>query len=104
MYQAVDEELDRHERLKIIKPIDYSEWAAPIVVVRKANGNIRICGDYSTGLNNALQPHQYPLPLPQDIFIKLAHCKIFSIIDMSESYLQVGVDESSSMLLTINTH
>ncbi|XP_055623545.1 uncharacterized protein K02A2.6-like [Toxorhynchites rutilus septentrionalis] len=104
MYQAVDEELDRLERLKIIEPIDYSEWAAPIVVVRKANGNIRICGDYSTGLNNALQPHQYPLPLPQDIFIKLAHCKIFSIIDMSESYLQVGVDESSSMLLTINTH
>ncbi|XP_065091133.1 uncharacterized protein K02A2.6-like [Ochlerotatus camptorhynchus] len=38
MYQAVDGELDRLERLRIITPIDYLEWAAPIVVVRKANG------------------------------------------------------------------
>ncbi|XP_053690985.1 uncharacterized protein K02A2.6-like [Sabethes cyaneus] len=103
-YRAVDDELDRLERMKIITPVDYSEWAAPIVVVRKANGNIRICGDYSTGLNDALQPHQYPLPLPQDIFVKLANCKLFSIIDMSESYLQVGVDDATSMLLSINTH
>lgn len=104
MYQAVDEELDRLERLKILTPTDYSDWAAPIVVVRKASGAIRICGDYSTGLNDALQPHQYPLPLPQDIFVKLANCKVFSIIDMSESYLQVPVDDSTSTLLTINTH
>ncbi|XP_065078259.1 uncharacterized protein K02A2.6-like [Ochlerotatus camptorhynchus] len=104
MYQAVADELDRLECLRIITPIDYSEWAAPIVVVRKANGSIRICGDYSTGLNDALQPHQYPLPLPQDILIKLANCKVFSIIDMSDAYLQFEVDESSSKLLAINTH
>ncbi|XP_053686157.1 uncharacterized protein K02A2.6-like [Sabethes cyaneus] len=96
-YRAVDDELDRLERMKIITPVDYSEWAAPIVVVRRANGNIRICGDYSTGLNDALQPHQYPLPLPQDIFVKLANCKLFSIIDMSESYLQVGVDDATRL-------
>ncbi|XP_065085346.1 uncharacterized protein K02A2.6-like [Ochlerotatus camptorhynchus] len=104
MYQIVDDELDRLERLQIITPIDYSEWAAPIVVVRKSNGSIRICGDYSTGLNDALQPHKYPLPLPQDIFVKLANCKVFSIIDMSESYLQLEVDEPTSKLLAINTH
>lgn len=104
MYSAVDEELDRLERLNIISPVDYSEWAAPIVVVRKANGTIRICGDYSTGLNAALQPNQYPLPLPQDIFMKLSSCKFFSIIDMSDSYLQVEVDDVSSLLLSINTH
>ncbi|XP_065074491.1 uncharacterized protein K02A2.6-like [Ochlerotatus camptorhynchus] len=104
MHQIVDDELDRLERLQIITPIDYSEWAAPIVVVRKSNGSIRICGDYSTGLNDALQPHKYPLPLPQDIFVKLANCKVFSIIDMSESYLQLEVDEPTSKLLAINTH
>ncbi|XP_053698732.1 uncharacterized protein K02A2.6-like [Sabethes cyaneus] len=104
MYSAVDDELHRLESMNIITPVDYSEWAAPIVVVRKANGSIRICGDYSTGLNEALQPHQYPLPLPQDIFVKLAHCKVFSIVDMSESYLQLEVDEATSKLLAINTH
>ncbi|XP_062557748.1 uncharacterized protein K02A2.6-like [Armigeres subalbatus] len=90
MYQAIDEDLDRLERLKIITPIDYSDWAALI----------SDCGR----LNDALQPHQYPLPLPQDIFVKLSNCTVFSIIDMSESYLQVDVDDSTSTLLTINTH
>lgn len=56
VYQSVDDELDRLERMKIITPVDYSEWAAPIVVVRKANESIRICGDYSTGLNDAAEP------------------------------------------------
>ncbi|XP_053686267.1 uncharacterized protein K02A2.6-like [Sabethes cyaneus] len=31
-HRAVDDELDRLERMKIITPVDYSEWAAPIVV------------------------------------------------------------------------
>ncbi|XP_062560524.1 uncharacterized protein K02A2.6-like [Armigeres subalbatus] len=104
MYDAVDQELDRLEKLNIITPVDYSEWAAPIVVVRKANGTIRICGDYSTGLNAALQPNQYPLPLPDDIFAKLAGCQVFSQIDLSDAFLQVEVDEQHRKLLTINTH
>ncbi|XP_065075510.1 uncharacterized protein K02A2.6-like [Ochlerotatus camptorhynchus] len=104
MYDAVNQELDRLEKLKIISPIDYSEWAAPIVVVRKANGAIRICGDYSTGLNSALQSNQYPLPLPEDIFAKLANCQVFSQIDFSDAFLQVPVDEKFRSLLTINTH
>ncbi|XP_058820892.1 uncharacterized protein K02A2.6-like [Topomyia yanbarensis] len=104
VHSSVDNELDRLERAKIITPVDFSDWAAPIVVVRKTNGSIRICGDYSTGLNNALQPHQYPLPLPEEIFNKLANCTVFSRIDLSDAFLQVEVDESSRELLTINTH
>lgn len=104
MLPTVDQELDRLERLNIISPVDYSEWAAPIVVVRKANGSIRICGDYSTGLNELLQSHQYPLPLPQDIFSKLSGCTVFSTIDLSDAFLQMEVDESSRSMLTINTH
>ncbi|XP_058828583.1 uncharacterized protein K02A2.6-like [Topomyia yanbarensis] len=83
---------------------NWTEWAPSIVVVRKANGNIRICEDYSTGLNSALQLHQYPLSLPEDIFAKLANCKIFSQIDLSDAFLQVKTDEQYRHLLTINTH
>ncbi|XP_055604664.1 uncharacterized protein K02A2.6-like [Uranotaenia lowii] len=104
VHEAVNDELDRLEREKIITPVDFSDWAAPIVVVRKANGSIRICGDYSTGLNDSLQPHQYPLPLPQDIFASLANCTVFSQIDLSDAFLQVEVEDGSKSLLTINTH
>nr|XP_049465357.1 uncharacterized protein K02A2.6-like [Anopheles coluzzii] len=104
MESAVDDELNRLEKLGVITPTNFSEWAAPIVVVRKANGQIRICGDYSTGLNSSLCAHEYPLPLPDDIFAKLSGCHIFSKIDLSDAFLQVQIDEDYRHILTINTH
>ncbi|XP_062556755.1 uncharacterized protein K02A2.6-like [Armigeres subalbatus] len=100
----IEVELDRLQKIGIIIPVSYSEWAAPIVAVTKPNGRVRICADYSTGLNSALEPHQHPLPLPQDIFAKLANKKVFSQIDLSDAYLQVEIDQDSRKLLTINTH
>ncbi|XP_041785652.1 uncharacterized protein K02A2.6-like isoform X1 [Anopheles merus] len=104
MRATVDKELDRLEDLGVITPVDYSDWAAPIVVVRKQNGSVRICGDYSTGLNAALQSYEYPLPLPEDIFAKLAQCKYFSKIDLTDAFLQVQIKEEYRPLLTINTY
>ncbi|XP_052901351.1 uncharacterized protein K02A2.6-like [Anopheles moucheti] len=104
MLESVDKELDRLERMNIISPVDYSEWAVPIVIVRKSSGDIRICGDYSTGLNAALLPYEYPLPLPDDIFAKMANCRVFSKIDLSDAFLQVEIDPQFRLLLTINTH
>ncbi|XP_058116009.1 uncharacterized protein K02A2.6-like [Anopheles ziemanni] len=104
MQAIVEKELDRLQDLGVITRTDYSDWAAPIVVVRKQNGSIRICGDYSTGLNSALQSHEYPLPLPEDIFATLAQCQFFSKIDLSDAFLQVEINEQYRPLLTINTH
>ena len=43
---AVGQELDRLEKYGVIKKVDSSEWAAPIVTVPKAEGKIHLCGDY----------------------------------------------------------
>ncbi|XP_054731489.1 uncharacterized protein K02A2.6-like [Anastrepha obliqua] len=97
-------ELQRLQDLNVISPVNYSNWAAPIVVIKKPNGSIRLCADFSTGLNDALETYQYPLPLPEDIFAKLNNATVFSHIDLSDAFLQVEVDDSSKELLTINTH
>lgn len=99
----VTEELDRLEKQGIITPISQSAYAAPIVVVQKANGTIRICGDYSTGLNANLQDHEYPIPTPEDIFASLSGCKWFSQVDLSDAYMQIPVDQQSAELLTLST-
>ncbi|XP_018402050.1 PREDICTED: uncharacterized protein K02A2.6-like [Cyphomyrmex costatus] len=100
----VDAELTRLEQNGIISPIKYSDWATPIVVVRKKNGKIRICPDFSTGLNESLEPNRYPLPLPDEIFSQLSNCKYFSQLDLSDAFLQIEIEEQSRHLLTINTH
>lgn len=101
----VEAELQRLEDNGIISTVQFSDWAAPIVVVRKAdNILVRICGDYSTGLNEALQSDRHPLPHPDDILAELAGCRYFTHLDLSDAYLQVEVEESSRKLLTVHTH
>ncbi|XP_065075307.1 uncharacterized protein K02A2.6-like [Ochlerotatus camptorhynchus] len=100
MEGVVEDEICRLESLGILKKVDFAEWAAPILVVRKSNGTVRICANFSTELNNVLEPNQYPLPLPEDIFARMSSCRVFSHINLSDAYLQVEVDPESQQLLT----
>ena len=43
---AIEKDLERLESLGVIEKVGYSDWAAPIVPVPKADGSVRICGDY----------------------------------------------------------
>lgn len=100
----VADELKRLQLLGVITPIDYADYAAPIVVVKKSNGRIRVCADYSTGLNDSLEPNQYPLPTQEEIFAQLSQFKVFSKIDLSDAFLQVELDDEAKKLMAINTH
>uniref|UniRef100_A0A914ICB8 Reverse transcriptase n=1 Tax=Globodera rostochiensis TaxID=31243 RepID=A0A914ICB8_GLORO len=77
--QIVNGELDRLEKMNIITPVEHTDWAAPILVVKKAKGAARLCADFSTGLNDILQLHQHPLPLPTDMFSALNRGKFFTV-------------------------
>ncbi|XP_054746090.1 uncharacterized protein K02A2.6-like [Anastrepha obliqua] len=104
MLPYIEEELNRLHQLGVITPVEFSEWAAPIVAVKKPSGKVRICGDYSSGLNAWLEPHQYPLHTPEEIYAKVAGSHCFTVIDLSDAYLQIPVTAESAKLLTINTH
>lgn len=100
----IEKELVRLKNMGVISPITHSDWAAPIVVKQKPNNQIRICADFSTGLNNELEDYKYPLPLPEDLFTKFSDAKVFSQIDFSDAFFQIEVDDDSKKLLVINTH
>ena len=40
----VELELDRPQSVGITSPVEFTEWATPIVPVVKSNGSVRICG------------------------------------------------------------
>ena len=100
----IDKELERLTPYGVLSKVDYNDWAAPVVYVKKKSGEIRVCADFSTGLNSAIEDHHYPLPSPEEIFTKLNDGRYFSKIDLSEAYLQIPADDESSKLLCISTH
>lgn len=52
----VESELHRLQQEGTIEPVQFFDWAAPIVPVLKSDGTIKICGDYKVTVNQALQP------------------------------------------------
>ena len=102
--EIIDKEFGRLEKLGVIEKTDYSPWAAPTVYIKKKNNKIRICADYSTGLNDCLKEINYPLPTAENIFANLNGGHIFFKLDLSEVYLQIPVEEKCAELLTTNIH
>ena len=49
--EKVEEELERLQALGVIRPVQFSDWAAPVVPVMKSDGRIRLCGDYKITVN-----------------------------------------------------
>ena len=74
--ENINKELDRLEKARILSKVSTSEWAAPTVYVTKKTNQIRVCADFSTGLNAALKDYHYPLPTPEEVFNKLNGGKI----------------------------
>ena len=100
----IEEELQRLQDQKVIKPVRMSEWAAPIVTVLKPDGTIRNCDDYKVTINRAAKPDVYPLPRVEDLFATLAGGKTFTKLDLAHAYQQIPLEESSKQYVTINTH
>ena len=56
MPPILEAELNRIQKEGILEPVKYSEWAIPLVVVLKANGKIRVCGDFKVTINHTHYP------------------------------------------------
>ena len=102
--EKINKGQDRLVNMGILSKVEFSRWAAPTVYIRKKSKEIRICADFSTGLNAALQDYHYPFTSPEEVFNKLNGGKVFSKIDLSEAYFQIPVEENSSKLYCISTH
>ena len=99
--QKVEMELERMVSMGALSPVSWREWAAPIVVVPKSDGSVRICRDFRMSVNPFLKVDQYPIPRVEDILATLEDSTVFSKIDLQSAYLQMELEEEFT---TINTH
>ena len=99
----IEQEILRLEREGNWKKVKYSQWATPLVPVTKADGGVRLCGNYKITVNPQLKVAQHPLPNPAIMFATMGGCQVFTKIDLKNAYQQLEMDEKSQEMCTLNT-
>jgi len=85
-----------------VREIQYPEWLANVVLVKKANGKWRMCVDF-TDLNKACPKDSYPLPSIDALVDSASGCKMLSFLDAFSGYNQIKMhphDESKTAFMT----
>ncbi|GKV28094.1 hypothetical protein SLEP1_g37185 [Rubroshorea leprosula] len=86
--QAIKEEVTKLLQAGFVRKVDYCEWVANPVLVKKANGKWRMCIDY-TNLNNACPKDCYPMPSIDKLVEAASGNERLSLLDAYSRYHQV---------------
>ena len=99
--ETVRQELEEMQQQGVIEPAT-SEWAAPIVIVRKKDGSIRLCVDYRR-LNTITRSDAYPMPRIDDLIDQIGQAQYLSTLDLTKGYWQVPVAEEDQAKTAFTT-
>ena len=105
MRGKVEEELECLVMEVFIEPIQFADWAAPIVPVVKSSGkSIQVCRNFNLTVNQASKVDRYPIPKFEDLFAILAGEKSFTELDVFQPYQQLLLDKESCKYSDILPH
>ena len=85
----------------IVEPSS-SEWAAPIVLVKKKDSTLHFCVDYRR-LNAVSRVDPYPMPSIDELLDRLGKAKYLTTLDLARGYWQVPMSRSSKVKTTFIT-
>ena len=84
--------------VKVTQPTD---WVNYLIVSSRGDKN-RICF-YAGDLNKTVMREHYPIPTVEEISAKITEAKVFTVLDVKNGYLQMKLDDKSSLLTTMKT-
>ena len=96
--KVIDECINKMIDMKIIEPAN-TEWASPVVIVKKPDGSERFCVDYRK-VNAATIKDSFPMPCVESKMNKLHGCKFFSLLDCTSGYWQIKLSERAKQIST----
>jgi hypothetical protein len=99
--EIIKEEVETMKRLGVIEPAS-SPYNAPVVLVRKREGEVRFCVDYRQ-LNDITVFDAEPLPDTEHLFSTLGEARYFTKIDLSKGYWQIPIREDIRPLTAFTT-
>ena len=104
MKPQAEVELDCLIKEGVLVPVESSEWATPIVVVKKADGSIRLCADFKVTINQHIESNIHPIPNTSDLLSSITGASVFSKVDLSQAYTQLPLSDDSQKPCVIATH
>lgn len=91
--EQIEKELDEMLEKDVVEP-SYSAWCSPVLIVKKPNGENRLCLD-SRQLNKVTKRDTYPLPRVSAIIDNLKNARFLSTIDLKSAFWQLPLDIDS---------
>ncbi|GFT22413.1 hypothetical protein TNCV_3273851 [Trichonephila clavipes] len=100
--KIVENQIQEWLNANIIKP-SCSDYATPIVLCKKKNGEHRLCVDYRN-LNRKMIKDKFPLPLIEEVLDKLENSKVYTSLDLKNGFFHVPMDPNSTKYTSFVTH
>ena len=89
--KAINEEVGKLLQAGAIREVEYLEWLANVILVKKANDKWRLCIDF-TDVNRACPKDSFPLPRIDLIVDATADHELLSFMDSFPGYNQISMD------------
>ena len=103
LVDPLKQKLDEMESAKVIKKVEYpTDFVNNLVITHKKNGAIRTCLD-PKHLNQPIKREHFPIQTFVDVASQLGWKRLFTIIDLKDSYWQRELDDESADLTTFST-
>ena len=88
----INTEVEKLLKDDFIWEANYPDWIANVVLVKKTNGNWRVCVDF-TNLNKAYPKDSFPLPRIDQLVDATAGHELFSFMDAYSGYNQIQMHQ-----------
>ena len=89
--KAINEEVGKILQARAIREVEYPEWLANVVLVKKSNGKWRLYIDF-TDINRACLKDSFPLPRIDLIVDATAGHELLNFMDAFSGYNQISMD------------
>jgi len=100
--KIIGEEIHKLLTAGFIKEVYHPDWLGNPILVKKKNGKMRMCVDY-TSLNKACPKVPFPLPRINQIVDSTAGCETLSFLDAYSGYHQIKMKESDQLTTSFIT-
>jgi hypothetical protein len=87
---VIEREIKKLLDAKTIIPLRYSKWIGSLVLLRKTNGEIRLCVDFRN-INKFSKKDNYPLPEMEHLLQRISRAIVMSFLDGFSGYNHISI-------------